>query len=86
MFGEGALKIEYLLMLLIAYAMPAYLIWSSGFGWITLAPYLTLPAAVLLLKQIWTETDKRKLNTTLERTAQFMTVFGILLGVGIIWG
>ncbi|MFH5884753.1 1,4-dihydroxy-2-naphthoate polyprenyltransferase [Halalkalibaculum sp. DA3122] len=86
LFGENALRFEYLFMLLISLAIPPHFFFRLEYGWPAFLPYLTIPAALLLLKQIWTETDKRKLNDTLERTAQFMTIFGLLFGIGIILG
>lgn len=86
LFGEDALRYEYLLMLLIAFAIPPHLFFRLEYSWLAFITYLSLPGAVVLIKQIWTETDKRKLNKTLERTAQFMAAFGLLLSIGIIWG
>ncbi|MDR8391109.1 1,4-dihydroxy-2-naphthoate polyprenyltransferase [Aliifodinibius sp. S!AR15-10] len=86
LFGENALRIEYLLMLIISFSIPPHLFFRMNFSWVAFLPYLTIPAGVILLHQIWTETDKRKLNKALERTAQFMALFGILLSLGIIWG
>lgn len=84
LFGENALRVEYMIMLLLALAIPSHLFFRLDYSWPAFLPYLTIPAAIILLKQIWTETDKRKLNKTLERTAQFMALFGILFSIGII--
>ncbi len=86
LFGEDALRYEYLVMLLLSFAMPVYLFLRFSYSWPVILPILTIPIALVLLNQIWTETDKRKLNKTLERTAQFMALFGLLLGIGIILG
>jgi 1,4-dihydroxy-2-naphthoate octaprenyltransferase len=86
LLGENALRVEYLLMLLISFAIPPHLFFQMDFSWLAFLPYLTIPGGLILLNQIWTETDKSKLNKTLERTAQFMALFGILLSLGIMWG
>lgn len=84
LFGEQVLRWEYLIMLFLALAIPLHYYFQLGYNSYIFIPYLSLPLAALLLKQIWTEKDKRKLNTTLERTAQFMTLFGILFSTGIL--
>ncbi len=84
LFGEEVLRWEYLLMLLLALAIPPHFYFQFGYSELIFAPYLSLPIAALLLYQIWTEEDKPKLNKTLERTAQFMTVFGILFSAGML--
>jgi len=84
LFGEDVLRWEYLLMLLLAVAIPPHFYFQLGYNGLIFAPYLSLPIAALLLFQIWTEEDKTKLNKTLERTAQFMTLFGILFSAGVL--
>ena len=37
-----------------------------------------------MIKQVYYHDDKRELNKTLERTAQFMILFGLLFSIGII--
>ncbi|MDR9417096.1 MAG: 1,4-dihydroxy-2-naphthoate polyprenyltransferase [Gracilimonas sp.] len=84
LLGDTALKIEYLLMVLLAYAIPPHFFMQLKFNIWIFIPFLSLPFALFLLYKVWGETDKRKLNATLERTAQFMVVFGVLFSIGII--
>lgn len=84
LFGEKVLKWEYLLMLLLAIAIPPHFYFRLGYGFAAFLPYLLLPLAGLLVYKIWMEDDKRKLNRALEQTAQFMTLFGILFSAGIL--
>lgn len=84
LFGELALKIEYLLMVLLAFAVPPHFFAQLNFNYWILLPFLTLPIAIFLVYKIWTEADKRNLNPMLERTAQYMVIFGILFSLGII--
>ncbi len=84
LFGEQTLKAEYTLMLLLAYAIPPHFYFMLDYSeWIFL-PLALLPIAFLHAKTIWVETDKRQLNPQLEKTAKFMTLFGILFSIGII--
>jgi 1,4-dihydroxy-2-naphthoate octaprenyltransferase len=83
-FGETVLKVEYTLMLLLAFAIPPHFYFQLDYKvWIFL-PFLILPLALLHTKTIWTETEKRNLNQQLEKTAKFMTLFGFLFSIGII--
>lgn len=84
LFGEKMLKVEYTLMLLLAFAIPPHFYFQLDYQvWIFL-PFLILPIALLHTKTIWTETEKRNLNQQLEKTAKFMTIFGLLFSIGII--
>lgn len=86
LFGEQVLRYEYLAMVAVAFAVPPHFYFRLGYGLPVLLPLLSLPLAVRLLASVWTEEEKRKLNRTLERTAQFMTLFGVLFSMGLIWG
>lgn len=84
LFGERALRWEYLLMLVMAGAVPLYLFFALSYNAFILLPFLATPFAGYLLTVIWSEDDKTKLNKTLEQTAGLMTIFGILFSIGII--
>jgi 1,4-dihydroxy-2-naphthoate octaprenyltransferase len=84
LLGENALKAEYTILIVLSFA--SLLILDIVFGypaWIYL-PCLSLPAAIYLLKQVFFHDDKRTLNKTLERTAQYMVLFGVLFSAGIL--
>ncbi|WP_421774847.1 1,4-dihydroxy-2-naphthoate polyprenyltransferase [Gracilimonas sp.] len=84
LFGEITLKFEYLLMVLVAFAVPPHFYVQLDYNvWIML-PYLSLPLAAYYTYRIWTEEDKSLLNPMLERTAQYMVIFGLLLSIGIL--
>ena len=84
LLGEEALRWEYLLMLLLALAIPPHFYVQLSYnGWIFM-PFLSLPFALILLKKIWQEENKRKLNKALEQTAQYMVLYGFLFSVGIL--
>jgi 1,4-dihydroxy-2-naphthoate polyprenyltransferase len=84
LFGELALMIEYTILLFISFIIPIlfYEFYHLN-SWIFL-PLLSMPAAWILLRQIWQHLDKRTLNKTLERTAQFMVLYGLLFSAGIL--
>lgn len=86
LFGEAALKWEYVVMLAIAVSIPFYLFFKAGFSPIIILPYISLPFGIYLVNNVWNEKKKSNLNKTLEQTAQFMTLFGILFSLGIIFG
>lgn len=83
-FGETALKVEYTLMIILAFAIPGILYFLYSFSTVILIPILALPISFPLLKQVWSHTDKTSLNLTLEQTARLMILFGILFSTGIL--
>lgn len=84
LLGERALKWEYSLLMLLAYAIPfGILVLMNSSLWILL-PWLSLPLSTPLLRHIWKHVDKKSLNKTLERTAQFMVLYGVLFSIGIL--
>lgn len=86
LLGETALKAEYSAFVLIAYAVPVFLYFTHNFDYLILLPLLLTPVSYKLIQTIWMHEDKRVLNQTLERTAMFMVLYGILFSAGIILG
>lgn len=84
LFGENVLRWEYLTMLLLALAIPPHFYFRLSYNWIIFIPYISLPIAGLLVRKIWKEENKQKLNNALKQTAIFMALFGILFSVGIL--
>lgn len=84
-FGEDVLRWEYLVMLAVAFAVPPHFFFRLGFDLFIFLPFLILPFAGFLVYQVW-NAPKTQLNQTLERTAQFMTLFSILFSIGIYLG
>lgn len=84
LLSEKALKWEYSLLLLLAYAIPFVLLIRMDSDLWILLPLLSIPPSIPLLTQIWNHEDKRSLNRTLERTAQFMVLYGVLFSIGIL--
>jgi len=84
LFGEDVLRWEYLFMMLLAIAIPPHFYFRLQYSWIIFLPFLTIPWVIMLLQNIWLVENKRTLNDSLERTAQFMTVYGILFSIGVV--
>jgi len=83
-FGEQVLRWEYLLMLLLALAIPPHFFFRLDYDAFIFLPFLGVPMAWKLLHKIWVTEDKRQLNKVLKQTAQFMTLFALLFSAGII--
>ncbi len=86
LLGENALRWEYLLMQLLAFAVPVFFYLEYSYSIYALLPLLIMPGGVWLLAAIWQEEEKQKLNNRLKHTAIFMTLYGILFSTGLILG
>jgi 1,4-dihydroxy-2-naphthoate polyprenyltransferase len=84
LFGEQILKLEYIIMLIIAFASLILLNTYFEYDGAIFLPFLGLPFSLILSRTIWFHKDKSYLNRTLEHTAQFMVLFGVLLSIGIV--
>ncbi len=86
LWGSDALQWEYILMGLISLLVPIFLFAKNLFDAWILLPLLTLPMGISLTRTIWTVENKSRLNRTLEHTGQWMTLYGILFALGIVFG
>lgn len=84
LLGEKALKWEYSFLILLAFVIPFVIMVLMDAGSWILLPMFSLPLSIPLLTQVWNHEDKRSLNRTLERTAQFMVLYGVLFSIGIL--
>ena len=84
--GPAATRIEFVLTLALAYAMPA-LVWLAGLApaWILL-PWLSTPLAAPLARALWRTDDGAALNETLAGAARLDLIFSLLLTIGLIVG
>jgi 1,4-dihydroxy-2-naphthoate octaprenyltransferase len=82
--GDRGSKVEYLLLLGGAYAIPVIL-WLSNHAsaWIIL-PLFSLPLAVSLMRCVWKSAGGPILNRALVNTAKLALVFSLLLSAGVI--
>lgn len=84
LLGENALRWEYTIMMILAFAIPPHMYYRLDYTWPILLPLASLPLGALLVQRIWTVEEKARFNVFLERTAQFMTLYGILFALGVI--
>lgn len=82
-YGDNFLRFEYATLLLVALAVPPHFFFQEGFSAIVFLPYLALPLALIAFKSVLSEQEKRNLNKTLEKTAAFMAIYGILSCAGL---
>jgi len=75
--GRTGTKAEYALCFLIAYALPLAMR-LSGVAFIWWLPWLTLPLAVFLVRNVLTSQEGPALNRALRWTGQLHLLFGLL--------
>ena len=85
LLGEKALKFEYSLLTLLAYLTPFWIWFYSDASVLILLPLISIPLSYKLNQHIWNHVEKKSLNRTLEKTAQFMVVYGVLFSLGLIF-
>jgi 1,4-dihydroxy-2-naphthoate polyprenyltransferase len=74
---------QFIFLILISYTVSVVLYFYFNFSlWIFL-PFATLPIAIILIKMLYT-LNGEKLNKTLELSAKFAGLFGLLLFIGLI--
>jgi 1,4-dihydroxy-2-naphthoate octaprenyltransferase len=82
--GDGPTRSYYLLLLIVAYAVPLLLWWRDlADAWVLL-PWLSLPLALQLARRMRHERGLA-LNGCLVRTAHLEVVFGLLFALGLAW-
>ncbi len=83
-FGQRAGRAEFLLLIALAYCVPAvmWLAWRAS-GW-TMLPWLTLPLAFQLSRRLVAARDGEAFNAALRATAGLHAAFGILFAAGLL--
>ncbi len=82
--GERGSRIEYLLLLGWAYAIPVILwLGSRSSVWVIL-PIVSLPSALFLMRSVWSDSDGMILNRALANTAKLALVYSLLLSIGLL--
>lgn len=82
MIGSHYTRIEYTLLVLLAYAFPPAMLASGAPGPLILLPLITFPLGGLCIRKIYQE-NGRDLNARLGATAMLALGFSILLSIGI---
>jgi 1,4-dihydroxy-2-naphthoate polyprenyltransferase len=81
--GKDFTRVQFILLMMICYAVIIFLFIKYNFtAWIFL-PYITLPLAFYIIRMLFVLNGK-DLNRTLELTAKFSGLYGILFAIGII--
>ncbi len=82
LFGRDFTRYQFIFLILASFLTPVILFFFFSFNiWIFL-PYLTIPIAYKLISMLYTF-DGLQLNKTLELTAKFSAMFGLLFSVGL---
>jgi 1,4-dihydroxy-2-naphthoate octaprenyltransferase len=84
LLGYTASRVEFLLLVGMAYVVPVLFALDPAFGILALLPLLTLPLAASVTKTVLTRTDGVALNPTLERTGQLLALHSVLFAAGLI--
>jgi 1,4-dihydroxy-2-naphthoate octaprenyltransferase len=77
-------RVQFVALLALAYATPAYLWLVEGFDPTVLAPLATLPYAGLVARTVLTRTDGEALNPALERVGKLLAAFSALFAAGMV--
>jgi 1,4-dihydroxy-2-naphthoate octaprenyltransferase len=84
LLGPAGTRLEFIGLLILAYAVPVIL-WGMGrFSAGVLLPWLTIPKAVGLTRTLYATTDGPALNRALAGTAQLTLWFSILFSIGML--
>ncbi|MBE0642838.1 MAG: 1,4-dihydroxy-2-naphthoate polyprenyltransferase [Bacteroidetes bacterium] len=80
--GRAATRMEYRLLLLLAYSVPVVQSLRAGAPLWLLLPLLTLPFAYHVLRIVERSTDGSELNHALAGTGQLLALYGLLYAAG----
>ena len=81
--GKSFTRYQFILLLGLSFIVPLILFVFYNFNFWILLPWVTLPLAGNLIKMLYT-LEGIQLNKTLELTAKFSALFGLLFSFGII--
>jgi 1,4-dihydroxy-2-naphthoate octaprenyltransferase len=82
-FGKSFTKYEYISFIFISFLVPLLLFLKYNFHFWIFLPYLSIPIAINLIRMLF-QLDGKELNKTLELTAKFSALFGLLFSIGLI--
>jgi len=81
--GRSFTRMEFILLLILCYFVLILLFAKHNFSYWIFLPFITLPFAALLIKMLF-KFSGSELNKTLELTAKFSGLFGLLFAIGLI--
>ncbi len=79
-------RVEFLVLLALAYLVPVVLIVAHTYPLATLLPLASLPLAGSVARTVLSRTDGEALNPALERTGQLLAVYSALFAAGLLVG
>ncbi|WP_244405209.1 1,4-dihydroxy-2-naphthoate polyprenyltransferase [Ignavibacterium album] len=82
-FGKEFSRYEYIFFLLLSFFVPFILYFKFNFTGTIFLPYLSFPLAILLAKMIFNY-HGQQLNKTLEVSAKYSALYGLLFSAGMI--
>ena len=83
LLGQVFTRWQFILLIILCYIISLILHFNFNYGiWIFL-PYLTIPISFILIKMIFTFKGE-ELNKTLELTAKFAGLYGLLFSIGLV--
>ena len=83
-WGRRAAEIEYLFMMILAYAACVIPFLAGWAGWSILLPLVTIPRAIQLVKRIRTLPASPLFNKLLADTAQLVLFYCLLFSLGVV--
>jgi len=84
LLGYTASRVEFLLLVGMAYVVPVVFALDPAFGLPALLPLLTLPLAAAVTKTVLARTEGVALNPALERTGQLLALHSVLFAAGLV--
>ncbi|MFT6396224.1 MAG: 1,4-dihydroxy-2-naphthoate octaprenyltransferase [Bradymonadia bacterium] len=85
-FGRMFGLLEYVAMMLLAFAAPVVLMLGFGFGASVLIGLATAPLGAVLTVKMFADNDGPTFNSLLAKTAALLLVYSVTLSVGIVLG
>ncbi|MBS3766079.1 1,4-dihydroxy-2-naphthoate polyprenyltransferase [Candidatus Bipolaricaulota bacterium] len=82
--GRRGTRVEYLMLLLLAYLVPFYLLYSGRTGVAILLPLASLPYAFQTWNRVRENSGGAELNHALEATGKLLVLFALLFSLGLI--
>lgn len=77
-------RVEYVLLTVLAYAVPVWFFATQDVGPAVFLPFLSLPLAVSATRKVLTGRNTAELNPALEQTGQLVAAFGALFAIGLV--